>query len=543
MNMKHPKTRSFILATSCLLPFCQLTTAEPPTPLTPPEVMTAPKSHQTDEVRKFQGIPGIERASNGRLWAVWYGGGKTEGPDNIVMLSTSGDDGKTWSEIKIVIDIDRPIRCFDPVVWIDPDKRLWLFWAQAVSHPVNAHTWAMITENPDDENPTWQKPFLISPGVMMNKPTVLESGEWLLPISDWEGRRLNTPETATANVTVSKDFGKTFQPLGGALVPSNVRTYDEQMVVERKDGSLLMLIRTKYGIGEATSDDDGKTWSEVTPSKLVHPASRFFIRRLSSGNLLLVKHWTLDKKKSDRDKKLSARDNLMAFVSKDDGATWEGGLLLDERENVSYPDGVQGDDGIIRIIYDFDRMGAREILMAAFTEKDVLAAKDVSGKVRLRVLVNKALGRAFSDADLNTNQDGEPLAQGTPAGWKSDTAEIKEFKEGTPAFNNRPYMIQSVPEPLVGSRFLQGNLETINAVCTADGIGYILTPSKGRNRDSLHDQLLKAGFAKAAVKEFLLFNTRAGSERNLVSTYQKSFKAGDEISLGTWGVLLIPKNQ
>ena len=68
------------------------------------------------------------------------------------------------------------------------------------------------------------------------------------------------------------------------------------MVVERKDGSLLMLIRTKYGIGEATSDDDGKTWSEVTPSKLPHPASRFFIRRLNSGNLLLIKHWPIDKK-------------------------------------------------------------------------------------------------------------------------------------------------------------------------------------------------------------------------------------------------------
>ena len=219
--MKSAKIQTIALA-AIAFPFAHLLMAAekdvPSTPLTPPEVLTAPKPTETDETRHFQGIPGIERASNGRLWAVWYGGGKQEGPDNIVMLNTSADDGETWSDIKIVIDIARPIRCFDPVVWIDPDKRLWLFWAQAISHPVNAHTWAMVTENPEDENPTWGEPFLVAKGVMMNKPTILESGDWLLPISDWEGRRLNTPKTATANVVVSKDYGKTFQPRGGALV-------------------------------------------------------------------------------------------------------------------------------------------------------------------------------------------------------------------------------------------------------------------------------------------------------------------------------------
>ena len=342
--MQFHRKSALRLAALAIIPFCPPLMAHEkdavPTPLTSPTVLHAPKPHQTDENRQFQGIPGLERASNGRLWAVWYGGDRGEGNDNIVMLSTSGDDGATWSEIKRVIDIARPIRCFDPVVWIDPGKRLWLFWGQAVTHGDNAHTWAMVAENPEDENPTWGKPFLIAPGVMMNKPTVLESGDWLLPISDWEGRRLNTPDKATANVTISEDQGKTFKPLDGVLVPVADRHFDEQMVVQRKDSSLLMFIRTKYGIGEATSSDGGKTWSEITPSKVTHPSARFFIRHLRSGNLLLIKHWPIDKK-------LSARDNLTAFVSKDDGATWEGGLLLDERVDVSYPDGIEGDDGII----------------------------------------------------------------------------------------------------------------------------------------------------------------------------------------------------
>ena len=55
-----------------------------------------------------------------------------------------------------------------------------------------------------------------------------------------------------------------------------------------KDG---LLVRTKYGIGESVSTDRGKTWAELTPTKLAHPSARFFIRRLDSGKLLLVNFW------------------------------------------------------------------------------------------------------------------------------------------------------------------------------------------------------------------------------------------------------------
>ena len=49
------------------------------------------------------------------------------------------------------------------------------------------------------------------------------------------------------------------------------------------------------------------------------------------------------------------REKLVAFVSDDEGQTWQGGLMLDEREKVTYPDGVQADDGTIYIIYDYNR--------------------------------------------------------------------------------------------------------------------------------------------------------------------------------------------
>ena len=63
--------------------------------------------------------------------------------------------------------------------------------------------------------------------------------------------------------------------------------------------------------------------------------------------------------------------------------------MLDQRKGVSYPDGVEANDGTIYLIYDFDRRGARAILMAAFNEDDVPAGKPLK-KTRLRALVNKA---------------------------------------------------------------------------------------------------------------------------------------------------------
>ena len=35
----------------------------------------SPGPKYADGMRLFQGIPGLERARNGRLWAVWYAGG------------------------------------------------------------------------------------------------------------------------------------------------------------------------------------------------------------------------------------------------------------------------------------------------------------------------------------------------------------------------------------------------------------------------------------------------------------------------------------
>lgn len=345
--------------------------------LAPPQVIREPGPAYQRDARKFEGIPSLERTANGTLFATWYAGqGAGEDHHNYIVLARSTDDGATWSEPALIVDPDRdgPVRAFDPELWIDPAGRLWLFWAQAIGHEGTiAGVWAIRTENPDAATPKWTAPIRLTDGIMMCKPVVLSSGEWVLPASTWRAT------DNSARMVVSTDKGESWQVRGGAHVPPEMRSFDEHHIVERKDGSLWMLVRlAKPAIGESESTDRGKTWSTVAPGKLPHVSSRFFIRRLKSGNLLLVKH-------ADG---VTARSHLTASLSRDEGKTWEGGLLLDERSGVSYPDGVQAENGAIYIIHDHNRTQEREILMSVFTEGDILKPNPASPTLRLRVPVN-----------------------------------------------------------------------------------------------------------------------------------------------------------
>ncbi|HUU94457.1 MAG TPA: sialidase family protein [Phycisphaerae bacterium] len=63
--------------------------------------------------------------------------------------------------------------------------------------------------------------------------------------------------------------------------------------------------------------------------------------------------------------------------------------MLDEREHVTYPDGVQDEDGTIYIVYDYNRTPEGVILMATFREEDARAGRPLTNRVRLRVKINR----------------------------------------------------------------------------------------------------------------------------------------------------------
>ncbi|MDP6438204.1 MAG: sialidase family protein [Candidatus Brocadiia bacterium] len=383
-----------------------------------------PGADYSDERRLFQGIPSIERAPGGRLWATWCAGGQGESPLNYVLLATSGDDGQSWTAPVLVIDPPGHVRACGPNLWLAPNGKLWLFWVQAHTlHDGRWGVWAMNTDNPDTERPLWSEPRRLADGVMLNKPTVRSDGEWLFPFSHVTAKVLknekrmlppllrsyvlalmspediqSVKEREGACIYVSTDGGETFAKRGRARAPETHRTHNEHMIVERSDGSLWMLLRTSYGIGQSISSDGGATWSPVTESGIPHTSSRFFLRRLLSGNLLLVKHGPMVLTDASGAPHTFARSHLTAYLSQDDGNSWSDGLLLEERA-CSYPDGTQGPDGTIYIVYDHGRRKEKMILMATVMEKDILAGRFVSPCTRQRVLVNQATGAIPEEDD------------------------------------------------------------------------------------------------------------------------------------------------
>ena len=78
---------------------------------------------------------------------------------------------------------------------------------------------------------------------------------------------------------------------------------------------------------------------------------------------------------------------MTAALSEDDGATWPYKLVLDEREGISYPDAVEA-DGYIYAIYDRNRYSDQEIIMAKFTETDIMAGKIMDPASRLQIIVS-----------------------------------------------------------------------------------------------------------------------------------------------------------
>lgn len=369
--------------------------------LIPPVLNTSPLPQYDYDKLDYGMTIGIERTPKGRLWACWVAGG--DSPKAFFVLATSDDDGETWSKPRLVVDahsknlpMDRSVLVGN--LWTDPLGRLWLIFDQSMDmFDGRAGVWMAMCENPDAEKPTWSMPRRIWHGVTLNKPTVLANGEWMLPISldqregfgAFKGQFKELDPLRGANVFVSTDKGATWTRRGAATFPNP--DWHEHMIVERRDGSLWMLARTRTGIMQTTSTDGGRTWAAPTePPGIRQPNARFHIRRLASGKLLLVKH-------GDKVDAHEGRVQLSAWLSDDDGKTWQGGLVLDERKGISYPDGFQAPDGTIYISYDRNRATDGEILLARFTEADVLAKQLTGPKSKLKMLISRPLAPKRAD--------------------------------------------------------------------------------------------------------------------------------------------------
>ena len=348
-------------------------------------INTSPGEKFKLEKRLWQGCPTILRTPRGRLYAGWYSGGTGEpDPKNYNLLIKSDDNGWSWSDPVAVVESDMTQNyiAIDIQLWLDPSDRMWMFITQrylggdrAIEDNDHLALWASVCDDPDADELVWSKPQYIANGFLRSQPLVLSNGDWVLCAYNWCDEYYHYSR--------SKDQGRTWFSCkaGKKQMPD----YDESMILERKDGTLLLFARDSRPliVKSISSDLDGTSWSDGTYTNILNASSRFYLRRLNSGKVLLICNAACD-----------YRRNLVAKLSDDDGETWPWQLQLDDAETpgrgISYPDAVESPDGRIFIIYDRGRTTNREILMAQITEEDIIKGVITREDSYLKRIISKA---------------------------------------------------------------------------------------------------------------------------------------------------------
>ena len=329
--------------------------------------------------RLYQGVPTVAATKGGRLFVGWCSGGNGEPRiENFDIVYYSDDGGDTWCKFPLVViesDRERMIHAFDIQLWVDRKNALHIMWVQedarlrrpgevtkwTPENPIAGGEgyifedflhcmWEIVCEDPDAETLVFSEPRHLFKGFLRCKPLETESGKIFAFAYDQLDDRYG--------FNVCEDGVKWKRRKGGRkyLTP-----FDEGMAYQLWDGSIRMLARCEGGaLAETWSYDDGENWTDGAISDITSPSSRFYVSRTPGGRVIVACN---DHEKS--------RCRMTVKLSDDDGKTWPWSLCVDERGDISYPD-IDFIDDKIYLVYDRGRRTENEILMAVFTEEDII---------------------------------------------------------------------------------------------------------------------------------------------------------------------------
>ncbi len=249
-----------------------------------------------------------------------FGGVDDESPSHIRYL-LSDDDGATWSDPHMLVEQGKHQNVFGPALIRLQDGRYGLTYG-AFDHWESQHIYFCHADDPLGE---WSEPVRVSdrPGVHGNagqRLIQLRCGRLIQP-AGWAPSE--TPERGIAHegiVWYSDDVGTTWQAgKHNVLLPK--RGVMEPVIVELRDGRLLMFIRNQLGvIQQAVSADRGETWQTPEPTTLETPESCCFLTRIpATGDLIVIwNHSPYD----PNHVQFGIRRPLSYALSADEGETW-----------------------------------------------------------------------------------------------------------------------------------------------------------------------------------------------------------------------------
>ncbi len=344
----------------------------------------------------------IVECPNGDYLAAWfYGSGERKSNDVRLRGARLKKGAKEWGPVFEMADtLDLP-DC-NPVLFIDAEEKLWLIWLV-----VHTNRWERgilkyrtSTDYQDAGAPNWdwQDIILLKPGegfadamkvgfkelqypepmwaeyanaytrmlVESAKDPIKRDAGWMprTPVLTLKSGRIVLPLYSdgfnVSLVAYSDDLGKTWAASAPIVGLGNI----QPAVVERKDGTLKAYMRDNgvdpRRIIEATSTDQGETWTIGTDMDFPNPGASISACALKGGRWVMVYN--------DAE---NGRHNLAIALSEDEGKTWPHKKTLessaDRSRSFAYPTVMEGSDGNIHLSYSYTGPKGASIKYDTFT--------------------------------------------------------------------------------------------------------------------------------------------------------------------------------
>lgn len=286
------------------------------------------------------------------LVAAWFSG-THEGASDVAIWSSRFVNGKWTNPVEIANGIQsngERYACWNPVFFTKKNGDLILFYKVGIGPQ---RWWGMKMESRDG-GLTWQNNSRLPDGILgpiKNKPIWLSNGAIISPSSS---ESFEEKSKWRVHFELSSDAGrnwKTVEPPAGpdgsyidAIQPS---------ILKYADGRLQAVGRTRAGyVFQTWSRDAGRTWTPLERTTLPNPNSGTDAITLKDGRQIIVYNHTRQE-----------RTPLNVSFSAD-GRNWKAGLVIEnEQGEFSYPSVIQTRDGLVHIVYTWNRKRIKHVVI------------------------------------------------------------------------------------------------------------------------------------------------------------------------------------
>ncbi|MCL7987613.1 exo-alpha-sialidase [Sphingobacterium sp. lm-10] len=297
----------------------------------------------------------LEETKDGTLLSSWFGGSHEGNKDVVIYGSRQAngrwEDPQIWADGRMNDTVQYP--CWNPVLFRAKDETEIFLYYKVGPNP--REWWGMVKTSLDGGK-TWGEPRRLPENILgpiKNRPLELSDGTIVSPSSVELSE-----ERWLSHVEISKDRQKTWQAFP-VDHQSELNTI-QPSVIEYANGRLQVFCRSKEGVvTTATSEDQGRTWSNMQQTSLVNPNSGTDVIRI---NDLLFIVYNPDIPGKDW---WEGRTKLRLACSKD-GYTWEDVFTFEDEDKgeFSYPTIIQTADGLIHVSYTHNRKNIRHFVLA-----------------------------------------------------------------------------------------------------------------------------------------------------------------------------------